>query len=687
MSDNEARFRFALDGKEELNQFFEKASSGAKKFRSTVGTEMNAVGREISGMAATAGRTLTALGGIGAGFGIASTAKSVLELRDSLQGVAAVAGMAQSEIGGLKDQIISTSKATNQFGTDLADALNEFVAKTGDIDKGRKSLELFGKVATATRSSAKDIAAIGADMNKLGITDQNKAFSILAKQSDVGAVELRDLVSQGPRLLAAMQGAGLQGETGLRHGGALAQVFQQGTGNVERTSTAVEATFRDIAMRRDVLNSSGIKVDGRDRTDVLKDIITKSKGNEFVLRRIFGDEAFRGVQVMASEFRKTGKFGSFDTFSNVAADGSTIENKFALNTQSTLSKAKAAQINMQASADKNFGDTLDKAGGILPGVSGAFDAVTAHPLMAIGGLLAAKSALGMVQRWAGGAGGGGGVGGGIASALTGGGMPVRVTNWNESGGGVGGIAGALGGEAAGAAKSLGVLRLAAANANAVLASFAGGFAIGTWLDQKFHISDKIAGTRDGQIASEANKSDELPGQRSVRELDIAKGLAKQVRSGKLSGSAAARQLAAFSRNLEHTDDAGTSPMGQKLIDDLLMGNTDAITGRTSTSVQNEANTLALQKYKRPGASLSDDMTGVYSGGKVLLNEIMNGNLGQLLGSANQDTTKGASDIAKALKEMFGGMVFNITVGADGEATVDAPKGTRGPKVMSGRSAS
>lgn len=688
MSDNEARFRVGLDGKEELSQFFEKSERGVKRFKSVMSTELNTVGREISNMASMAGRTLSALGGIGAGFGIASTARSVLELRDQLQGVAAVAGLTQSQVGGLKDEVIAASKATNQFGTDIAEALNEFVAKTGDIDKGRKSLELFGKVATATRASAKDIAAIGADLQKLGVSDQQKAFSILAKQSDVGAVELKDLVSQGPRLLAAMQGAGLQGETGLRHGGALAQVFQQGTGNVERTSTAVESTFRDIAMRSTMLEGAGVKnIFGRDRTDVLKEIITKSKGSEKILRSIFGDEAFRGVQVMASEFRKTGGFGTFDRFSNVQADGSTIDSKFALNTNSTLARAKKAQIEMQASADKNFGNTLDKASGLLPGVSGAFDAVTAHPLLAIGGLLAARSGGRMLANWAGGAGGGSGGAGGLASALTGGGMPVKVTNWPTGLGGLGGEVGGLGGAAAGAAKQMGVLRLAAANANAVLASFAGGFAFGTWLDEKFHLSDRIAGVHNGQIAREANKTDESPGARSERELGIAKDLAKQVRSGRLTATAAAKQLAGYSRNLEHTTDAGTSAMGQRLIDDLWMGNLDAIDKRTDTSVRNEANTLALQKYKRPGASLSDDMSGMYSGGKAIMNEMLNGNFGAVFGSASQDSTKATADVVSALKQLVGSMNFTINVGADGEATVDGPAGTRSPKVMSGRSSS
>jgi hypothetical protein len=710
---DEAKFRIGVDGKEELAQFFQRSEAGAKRFSGTVSTEMRKVGGEISSMAATAGRSLAALGGLGAGLGIVQTARSVLELRDQVQGVAAVAGLAEDKIAGLRQEIIAAGIATNNFGSDMGDALNEFVAKTGDIDKGRQSLELFGKVATATRSSAKDIAAIGADLQKLGITDQGKAFSILAKQSDVGAVELKDLVSQGPRLLAAFQGAGLSGEAGLRHGGALAQVFQQGTGNVERTSTAVEATFRDIAMRRDLLQNSGISVDGRDRTDVLKDIITKSKGNEFVLRRIFGDEAFRGVQVMASEFRKTGGFGSFDRFSNVAADGSTIDQKYALNTNSTLARAKAAQIQMQASGDRNFGDFLDQASGVLPSVSGAFDFATSHPLLAVGGGLAARSGLRMLGGALRGGRAGGGAGGALSGALgsAGLGIPVMVTNWPEGLGGSGGGLGKAIGEAVAEKAQLGTLArgFAAIGGNGGLAAIGAGVAatvaasvavtsrlnaampqirketedfIRSHQEDRAHAQLQEESGRDaGNLllgtfgrfggaftAAQARAARQGAGSYGRNAADVLAGFGQQQ---DLLGVLARGEAGGVGEDLMRTD-----PQFALVLDALNASNPafkNAKTGKDKAKVlqgliaQNNS-----ESFRAPRVDHTDDVST--PGGPSLPF-----GLDKLLGSATGDASRFASMMREAL-----GLTFNITIGTDGDVTVDAPKGTRAPKVMANR---
>lgn len=708
---DEAKFRISVDGKDELANFFQKSEAGAKRFSSTVSTEMGKSGREIASMAASAGRTLSALGGLGAGYGIAQTAKSVLELRDSVQGIAAVAGMAQDQIGGLRTQIISTSLATNQFGTDLSEALNAFVAKTGDIETGRKNLELYGKTATATRASVADLANIGADLQKLGITgDQSKALAILAKQSDVGAVELRDLVSQGPRLLSAFQGAGLHGEQGLRRGGALAQVFQQGTGNVERTSTAVESTFRDIAMRRDMLQQSGIQVDGRDRTEVLQDIIRKAKGNEFVLRRIFGDEAYRGVNIMASEFKKTGGFGTFDKFANVDADSSIIDSKYALNTNSALARAKRAQIQMQASGDSNFGDLLDSASGLLPGVSGAFDAATAHPLLAAGGYLAGRSGL----RMLGGAlrGGRGGAGGALSAAAGAAalGTPVMVTNWPEGfGGGSGGIGDKIGAAIAEKAQLGTVARAFAAIggtggllaiAAGVTATVAASASIVSPLNKAMpqirqELEDQLRSHQ--QHAAEQSEDDgRASGSLLLNTYGHFGGAftasqARAARGGMGSyGRSSSDVLAGFGQQqsmlglLARSEAGGVSEdvirgdQSYALILDALNATNPAFknakTGKAKARIlqgliaQNDAESYKAASSGIDPEAASRAAPGYYFG------------LDKIAGGAGDSMAQFGAVMKEAL-----GLTFNITIAGD-DTTVDGPAGTRSPNVMVKRGA-
>ena len=439
------RFRVTLDGRDALQSFFREGASGAKRFAGTVKSEIHAAGQDIAGLAGQVTRALGALTGIGADLGLARGARDVLELRDAVAGIGASAGIGAGEIAELRREIVATSVSSQQFGRDLAAGLQEFVARTGDLEAGRRHLELYGKTARATRADVREVAAIGADLEKLGITDQTRAFGILARQADAGSVELKDLASQGPRLLAAFQGAGLTGERGLRAGGALAQVFQRGTGNVERTSTAVEATFRDLALRAEDLRGGGVEVfDGeglpRDRAEVLLEIIRKTRGREQGLRRIFGDEAMRGVGVLAAEFRRTGGFGTYESFRDVESTPGLIDQKFATSTSTALGRFQAAQIETQAALDSGVGDSLDGASEYSKLIPGAVEFGLNHPLAAglaggawIGRRLAGR---GISAAWSrlfgrrgGSAPGMAATGADAAGAVGAGGMPVFVTNW------------------------------------------------------------------------------------------------------------------------------------------------------------------------------------------------------------------------------------------------------------------
>jgi hypothetical protein len=483
----EAKFRVSLDGKDELSSFFTRGEQGARRFSSAVGAEFGRLGKDVAGFAASAKNVVLSLGGLGAGLGLASGARNVIELRDAIAGVGANAGLSKDQIASLRNEILSTGKATNQFGSDLTKGLNAFIAKTGDLEAARKNLELYGKTARAARSEVEDIANIGAELPKLGITDQATALSVLAKQADVGSVELRDLVSQGPRLLASFQSGGLRGELGLREGGALAQVFQKGTGSVDRTSTAVEAAFRDLIGHQDQLKDAGINVldpqthEARDRVQVLLDVVKRAGGREDYLRQVFGDEAFRGVQVLASEFRETGGFGTFEQFRDVEADSSLIDQKFETNSTTTSGRLRQLQIDLQEKFDQRLGDATDflgdNAGLVGAGAGFALD----HPILSLLGGLGARSAGRVGSQYLGGklqgllgglfgSGGGGGEG-----AVGSEGQRVFVTNWPSGFGGGGGI-----GEAAGLGGRAGALLTGGAGAGSLalpLAAVAAGIGV------------------------------------------------------------------------------------------------------------------------------------------------------------------------------------------------------------------
>jgi hypothetical protein len=673
------KLRVGLIGQDELLAFYNKSIAGVQKFRTATRAELSALGSDITGFAAKATRALGTIGGIGAGINIATQAKGVLELRDAVAGLASTAGLGEDSLVGLRKQILSTSLATNQLGMDVTEALNAFVAKTGDIETGRKNLELYGKTATAARAQMADIANIGAELPKLKITDQATALAILAKQSDVGAVELKDLVKEGPRLLSSFQGAGLTGMQGLREGGAFAQMAMKGTGNVDMATTAVEAAFRDIAIHHDRVENAGIDVYdpktglAKNRMDVIKQLIEKSGGKEGLLTLsrgggVFDSEGMRAIRPLIQDYLANGgKFSTYDAFRDVSGDQSIIDRKYALNSQTGLAKIKRSQIRMAAATDANFGDIIEGGAGLASGgLASAYELAAAHPLLLGGGLLAGRSALRMLGGAGRAAAGGGGISGAL-SAISGGGMPVTVTNWPE---GFGGGVGALGDVASKATQKIGVLALAAQNAQGVLAALGAGVALGTYIDSKLHISDKASGTTHEQFQERDRFENESAGGRAERELGIAQDLARKVRAGKLDPRMAAKQLLGFEVNAEHIgkegDKGNISPFGQKLLSDLFGGDAGSILDRTTEGARNEQNTLALKKYSFPGMSLIDSLVGS--------------------GREFGPTAIPASEKGGALGDLFDVVAKNFqpsfTINIAGEeVTVDAGSGTRAPKVM------
>jgi ethanolamine utilization microcompartment shell protein EutS len=435
--DFELRFRVSLGGKDEVTDFFDKSEKSAARFQSS----LKSLGSAMSTFANKAGSQFQAFAGKELGGSFGSQARGVLQLRDAINQLAVSSGKGGEIVGGLKDQIQSVSVASNQMQTDVTEALQAFVEKTGDLDTARKNIELYGKAATATSAALADISRVGVELSdKLGIKEQANAFAILATQSKQGAIELKDLATKGPRIFAAAASAGATGELGLREAGALAQTYAKafgGIGSAASVATAVENTFSGIAKKRSRLEGAGIKftdAEGkeRDRFDVLFDIIRATKGDETKLREVFTQQGMRGVMVLANEFKKTGGFGTFERFRDVRPDAGVLDRDFATRSSTGMAKLKAEEIRRAAFADRlgfiaEFG--AEHAFGIQAGIKGL--GILGGGLSKLGGrvpgglgraLSAATAQHVIVDNWPPGFGGNGGaapLGGGKAGRFLG----------------------------------------------------------------------------------------------------------------------------------------------------------------------------------------------------------------------------------------------------------------------------
>lgn len=473
MSELEARFRVRLEGAREVSDAMKRMGKDAVDFRKVMVGAFADSAKQIAGFAVS---TAKSLGSLATGnIGIANMAKNILSFRDAVSQLGVTAGLAESDLGGLRDQIHLVAKASNQMQDDVTEAMSAFVERTGSIEIARKNLELYGKVATATGASIKDVSYVGAELfQKLGINDQKQAFDILTAQGKMGAVEIRDLATKAPKLFSAANAKfGVAGVEGLRGTGALAQVFARahgGDATAGMTATNIVQMFTDMQRReKQISRLVGHSIRGQDPYEVVKQMIVATGGDTSKLLKnnkegFFTPTAMAGVGVMSKLYRdrKAGETGfeAFDRFKNVDAAG-VIDKDFATRRATGAASLKASQISLAESADKRLGDSFDKLAHHADKLAGVFDFATRHI-----GLTAGVAGLSIVGKTVG----------------------VSMFNAAMLKAAVGG-----GGAAAGAgAPAATAFATAAAPLFAALAGAAIGGIIGTAIDQYFGISDGVS---------------------------------------------------------------------------------------------------------------------------------------------------------------------------------------------------
>jgi hypothetical protein len=201
---------------------------------------------------------------------------------------------------------------------DVAEATAGFVAKTGDLESGRKFAPTFATAASATGADVQDIANAAADISQKfdikGVEEMQAALAALTFQGKKGAFELKDAASQFAKMSAAAERFGLaKGSSGLKTLGGLTQIARSATGSPEQAATAVEAMFRQLVGESKKLKAMGVEVfkpgtnntQTNDVRDVIVDSIAKAGGSLPKLQKIYGEEGIRGISPLISTFNQT----------------------------------------------------------------------------------------------------------------------------------------------------------------------------------------------------------------------------------------------------------------------------------------------------------------------------------------------------------------------------------------------
>jgi TP901 family phage tail tape measure protein len=428
-----------------------KAGSEATSFGSGLTTALDKVNRATSGVAAK-------LGGLGLSIGAGVAVNGVIDLEARMERLGTAMNVSTEKMQGLKKKIFETAQAP-EIKVDqgaIIDAIDQIGERTGDMKFAEENLRSIGMAIQATGASGADIGGLFSEFQKMGMGagEAMRALDSLTKQGKEGAFTLQNLAGLGPRTISAYRATGRSGEKALREMGAALQVIRGATGTSEQAATSFEAVMRNLTdpTKQKELRKIGVAV--RDQagqfrpvTDIMSDIVVKSKGSIEAIGSLFDAEAVRAFNNAIAEFKDTGAVESLQKFVTMQGDGSTILADSARNASTLKANIQNLQGAFAKFADSNLTkplgdltDGLNKLAEDPERVQRVFKGIA----IGLGSIVAVKglaSVVGLVSQFKGlSAGKAGALN--LSAGLAGGGQPVFVTNWP---GGLGGLIGAPGG--------------------------------------------------------------------------------------------------------------------------------------------------------------------------------------------------------------------------------------------------
>jgi TP901 family phage tail tape measure protein len=204
-----------------------------------------------------------------AGSFLVDQGKDVLDFQDHLKRLEILANSTPEAMQRFGSSVRKTSAEVGIGADKILEGAESYVALTGDIDGAVASSRTFARVAQATNSEVKDIAGTAAALKQqMDIRPENmeRAFSALATQGKLGAIELKDLASQLSTIAPQWaQFAGGRGVHGVQQLGAALQIVKRGFGgDAGETITGMQSLLTSFTKHAPQLQKFGIKVFDKD---------------------------------------------------------------------------------------------------------------------------------------------------------------------------------------------------------------------------------------------------------------------------------------------------------------------------------------------------------------------------------------------------------------------------------------
>lgn len=322
----------------------------------------NAAVRGARNAIGTAGQYASTAVTLGGGLILASSLKSQM----AAEKVAAQISV-QSNMPGDRSQFINTkdamakirlgAKATHMDQDEYAVGINKIIAATGNTTRAFQIGQQAMTIAKAEGIDPEELGhALGnmmANNPELSNEEVIKNLQLLVGQGKLGMVEMKEMAAVLPR--ATSTAGKFEGNVAANKAFAagLLQIGIRTTGDADAAATAVKLLPEDIMKNEAAFKKAGINVRGanggiRNERAILQEAITKTGGDPFALRHMFGERAGAITAALADTY-KTAEANQKGSGAKAVSDEFDRLEKATLSTEDVM---KDFAITIDTAADK-----------------------------------------------------------------------------------------------------------------------------------------------------------------------------------------------------------------------------------------------------------------------------------------------------------------------------------------------
>lgn len=302
-------------------------------------------------------------------------------INSSPQYNSASVGSRQVAAQGLEAQAQHVGNATGTSTSETLEALESFVAKTGELGTAQDTIGNLARLSRATGTNLADMANAAAEvsLNLGNVPDKAKVIDdvmrSIAGQGKKGAVEIKDLAQQMAKV-ASVAGA-FEGDRGkniaILGGMAQAAKAHGGAAGAAQATTSIQAFVTNLTQGGTIKNWQAMHLSPytdprpghrntiRSPEELILEALRATKGDLPQLNKLFGSKlAMRPVRAYADTYKTAGGgeeglkavHEEFESYARAAMTAEQVT--MAFNAQMDTSKSKVQVFNneMQQTAEK-----------------------------------------------------------------------------------------------------------------------------------------------------------------------------------------------------------------------------------------------------------------------------------------------------------------------------------------------